>query len=213
MAPMISGVYAIVDAGGGVAVERAESAAQALLAGGVRLLQLRAKSIPIRDLLALARRLRAITRSAGAQLIINDRPDVAVIAEADGVHLGQADLPAEAVRPWLPAGMAIGVSCHDLAQVEAALRGGAASYLGYGPVYPTRSKESPDPVTGIDGLSAACRLAAALPVVAIGGITVAALPEIRAAGARSAAMISDLLARGDIEARARAAVAAFGGPT
>jgi thiamine-phosphate pyrophosphorylase len=186
-------LYAILDVGDRVSADDAPKAMRALLDGGARTIQLRAKQLPARRLLELARGLCQDAHGRGALFIVNDRPDVALLCGADGVHLGQDDLPAPLVRPWLPAEMMIGVSCHSIADVETALLEGAASYLGFGPVFLTRSKESPDPVVGLDGLAQACRRAAQVPVVAIGGIQRDNIAAVLAAGAHGAAMISALL--------------------
>jgi thiamine-phosphate pyrophosphorylase len=197
-----AGVYAIVDARPEHGLAHVESMTRALLSGGARVLQLRAKSHRGRALLALAHRVRVLTEESGATFIVDDRPDVAVLCGADGVHLGQNDLDAVSVRRWFPVRKIIGVSCHDLAQAERVASSHAADYIGFGPVYPTRSKEAPDPVVGVDALARVCAWAGALPldVVAIGGITVDRLPEIRSAGARGAALISALLGASDIRA-------------
>lgn len=207
----VAGIYPIVDVGPRVSAGGAAVLLTAFLAGGARLIQLRAKALGARALLGLAGPMVRECHAAGARLILNDRPDVAVLAEADGVHLGQDDLPAAEVRRWLPREMMIGVSCHDRAQLERALAEGVASYYAYGPVYATRSKERPDPVVGVDGLAEACRIAGAQPIVAIGGIHVEQLAAVRQAGAAAAAMISDLIEAQEPEARVRAAIAAFGG--
>lgn len=150
--------------------------------------------IPTRELLECARMARAVTREAGAILVVNDRIDVAVAAEADGVHLGQDDLPLdEAIalrarlvpdRPFL-----IGISTHDVAQVAAAVEGGA-DYLGFGPVFPTSTKRNPDPVQGTEMLRVICAQAASVPVVGIGGITPETAVRVAAAGAAAACCIS-----------------------
>lgn len=206
---MISGPYGIVDVSPTTPPSAASALLEALLDGGIRIVQLRAKALPGGPLLALAQTFRRQTRARGAWLVINDRPDVATLAEADAVHLGQDDLPLAQVRPWVPATLRIGVSCHSLAQVEAACAAGA-DYLGYGPVFPTRSKADPDPVVGLAGLGAACARAGSTPVVGIGGITLAELSAVRAAGARGAAMISALAQAPDPTAAAREAVARWG---
>ncbi|MCC7386731.1 MAG: thiamine phosphate synthase [Deltaproteobacteria bacterium] len=207
----VAGIYPIVDVGPRLPAGQAPALLTAFLAGGARLIQLRAKTLGARALLGLARPMVVACHAAGARLIVNDRPDVALLAGADGVHLGQDDLPATEVRRWLPSEMMIGVSCHDRGQLERALAEGVATYYAHGPVYATRSKERPDPVVGLDGLAEACRIAGARPVVAIGGIHVEQLAAVRQAGAAAAAMISDLIEAQDPEARVRAAIAAFGG--
>jgi thiamine-phosphate pyrophosphorylase len=153
-----------------------------------------AKPVPIPEILAAARMARAVTAEAGALLIIDDHLDIALAVDADGVHLGQSDLPlAEArtlVARWKPERpFVIGISTSDPAQIEDAIRGGA-DYLGFGPVYETMTKLDPDPVQGIDRLAEAVRLAGNVPVVAIGGITPDRAPAVAAAGAVAACCIS-----------------------
>jgi thiamine-phosphate pyrophosphorylase len=140
------------------------------------------------ELVRIARMARRICDAAGAALIVNDRIDIALAAGADGVHLGQADLPIEAARR-ISRDLWIGVSTHDLAQVRAACDAGA-DYLGFGPVFATVTKENPDPVQGIAGLPAAVAAAAGRPIVAIGGITAAAVDDIYRTGAHAICAIS-----------------------
>lgn len=194
----IEGILPIVDAGGAVRTEDVLRAAQLALDAGASVIQLRAKSLDARPLLELARELSARAHACGARLFVNDRPDVALLAGADGVHLGQTDLPATEVRRWLPAHLAIGVSCHDEDQVARAVADGVADYLGYGPIFPTRTKADPDPVVGLEGLARVTRRFPGVSFVAIGGITTERLPELRAAGARGAAMIAGLFAGLDL---------------
>lgn len=186
----IRGIYGIVDVTAERSSDCARQLAGELLEGGVRILQLRAKSIPARAFLELARELRELTQRAEAALVINDRPDIALLAGADAVHLGQEDLPAHAVRSWLPAGIELGVSCHDPAQAnEAAV---IADYIGYGPIFTTSSKADPDPVVGLDGLASIRSAHPDLAIVAIGGIDLDRLASVKRAGADAAAMISAL---------------------
>lgn len=186
-------VYPIVDAalvpGGGVG-----DAVAALAAAGARLLQLRGKTLPDCALVAAAREAVAAAHAAGALLIVNDRPDVARIAGADGVHVGQDDLEPSDVRRLLPGGI-VGISTHDAAQVEAAARSGA-DYVAVGPVHPTTTKDRPDPVVGL-ALVRAARAALRLPLVAIGGITRDNAREVADAGADGIAVASALLRAGD----------------
>ena len=160
---------------------------------GVRLFQYRDKQASMKAAYTQALALRQAATEAGVCLIINDRCDLALAVNADGVHLGQDDLPPALVRRWLAPPALIGVSTHDLVQVERAKAEGVADYLGFGPVFPTRSKERPDPVVGLAGLEEAVRLAAPLPVVAIGGIDQRSLGAIRRTGASGAAVISAYL--------------------
>jgi thiamine-phosphate pyrophosphorylase len=175
--------------------------AEAALRGGCSVLQLRAKRLDGGPLLALARRLRALTRAYGVPFVVNDRPDVARLADADGLHLGQDDIPVEAARR-IVGDTIIGLSTHSLEQALHAVALGA-DLVGVGPVFPTTSKERPDPTVGIDGLREVSRTIH-LPVVAIGGITMDTVSAVAAAGASLAAVVSAVCAAPDPEAAARA---------
>ena len=161
-----------------------------LLAGGARLIQLRDKEANAKDMFEAAQACLKLTRAAGATLIINDRVDIALAADADGVHLGQDDLTVAEARALLGPNKIIGVSTHSLAQVKAALLT-SASYLAVGPIFPTTTKANPDPVVGLELLRQARRLTP-LPLVGIGGITPETAPEVLLAGAQSVAVISAL---------------------
>lgn len=193
-----------------------EEVVQLMLAGGARLIQLRDKDASAKELLDAARKCLTLTRAAGAKLIINDRVDVALTAEADGVHLGQDDLTVEEAREILGEEKIIGVSTHSLDQFRAALES-PANYIAVGPVFPTKTKENPDPVVGLELVREAKKLADR-PIVAIGGITVERAAEVIAAGAGSVAVISalypfteirDFLTKPDITGRVRAFLAAL----
>jgi thiamine-phosphate pyrophosphorylase len=159
------------------------------LRAGVRAVQLRAKNALDEDeLLRIGREARRLTRQAGAAFIVNDRVDLAVQLDADGAHVGQDDLsPAEA-RRILGAGKLLGLSTHSREQVLRAQRE-PVDYIGFGPVFPTMTKENPSPVTGLPNLAWAVRNSR-LPVVAIGGITLENVDDVLAAGARNVAVIS-----------------------
>jgi thiamine-phosphate pyrophosphorylase len=176
--------------------------ATALLAGGATLLQLRLKDASARDVLAVARAIVPLVRSAGARLVVNDRPDVALAAGADGVHLGQDDLPVAAARRVLGPAALIGLSTHDPAQASAAAAAGA-DYLGVGPVYATTSKANALLPRGLDLVAAARAAVPDRPLVAIGGITAATAVAVRAAGADSVAMIGALVRADDPAAAVR----------
>jgi thiamine-phosphate pyrophosphorylase len=154
----------------------------------VRLFQLRAKTLPSGPLLALAEALARRAEAAGATFVVNDRADIARLAGAGGLHVGQTDLTPADARLVVGAGMPIGRSTHTEAQVRVAL-GEPVDYLAIGPVFGTTSKDRPDPIVGLDGVRMAVRLASAgrspRPVVAIGGITLETAPSVIAAGARS----------------------------
>jgi len=125
----------------------------------------------------------------GASLVINDRIDIALAVLADGVHLGQTDLPIAAARALVGDALAIGISTHDLTQVADAVRARPA-YIAYGPVFATSTKQNPDPVQGLDALRAAVALAGDIPVVAIGGVTPAHAAALYATGITSICAIS-----------------------
>jgi thiamine-phosphate pyrophosphorylase len=171
----LSGFYAVLDR------DDPQLARELVGPGGARVLQIRLKPGDARDQLALARVARKICDEAGALLIVNDRIDVALAAGADGVHLGQTDVPLADARRIAP-GMVIGISTHNLLQVAAAVAGGA-DYLGFGPIFATRTKVNPDPVQGIEGLRGAVAQARGIPIVAIGGIEPEAASAVYGAGA------------------------------
>jgi len=179
--------------------------------GGARLLQLRAKDAPSGQFLEWADAVCAAARERGARVIVNDRADIALMAGAHGVHVGQEDLPPSAVRR-AAAGKAleVGLSTHTAAQIAAAARE-PVDYIAIGPVFGTGTKDTGYEPVGLEMVEAAVRASAGRPVVAIGGITLQHAPSVITAGAASVAVISDLLASGDPEARVRAYLAALGG--
>jgi thiamine-phosphate diphosphorylase len=177
-----------------------EAVLRALLEGGVRLLQLRVKLMPAADFLQLARVTRRVTRSYDCRLIINDRVDIALACAADGVHLGQEDLPLHAARK-LMGDKIIGVSTHEVEQAREAETGGA-DYIGFGPMFGTTTKATGYPARGLEMLHEV-RKAVAIPIVAIGGITEGNVKEVWQAGADSAAIISDILGTDDIVAKVK----------
>ena len=185
------------------------SAARACLEGGARLLQVRRKGTAggTGALLTLASAVVEMARDYDAMVIVNDRADVAMLASAHGVHVGQQDLPPSVVRPLIGSTRMIGVSTHTLAQVDEALAG-PADYVAVGPVFRTNTKDTGYTARGLDLVRQAA--GRGKPVVAIGGITLATAPEILAAGAASVAVISDLLEGNQITARVRAYLAAHG---
>jgi thiamine-phosphate pyrophosphorylase len=189
-------LYAIADASFGDPVALAEK----LFAGGVRLLQVRNKKGSSRELLLQVERILSMA-PPGAHVLVNDRVDVALLAGAAGVHLGQTDLAPALARQILGPDRFIGLSTHNLEQALEADKL-PVDYIGVGPVFRTSSKENPDPVLGLDKLAEICR-AVEKPVVAIGGITIGHAPQVRAAGAHSVAVIRDLLASDDVTERAR----------
>jgi len=194
-------LYAILDASHAGA-RTLPSICETLLVAGVRLIQYRNKAGSSRQLFEDSVALGRLAHRAGGTFIVNDRTDVALAAGAHGVHVGQADLPIEMARGILGSGKIVGYSTHNLEQVMQADRS-TADYIAFGPIFPTASKERPDPVVGLDGLRRA-RKATRKPLVAIGGITLERTREVIDAGADSVAVIADLLGAPDLSARARA---------
>lgn len=187
-------------------VEQARAACRA----GVPVVQLRAKHASDRTRLAWAREIRALTRASGSRFVVNDRFDLAWLADADAVHLGQEDLPPAALPPAFRARLAIGRSTHEAAELAAA-RDEDVDYVAFGPVFGTHSKDSPFSARGEAALAEAVRLAAPRPLIAIGGITRAQLPALRALGVAGVAVISAVAGADDPERAARALVEGFGG--
>jgi len=183
-------LYAILDASCFPEDQKLFAFARDLFAGGVTLLQYRNKTGSSRQMLSHARELRRLAGD-GVRLIMNDRADLCLAADFDGVHLGQDDLSPAAARRILGNALWVGVSTHNPAELAAADQTDAA-YLAIGPVFPTTSKANPDPVIGPEGVRAA-RAATRKPLVAIGGITRANARAVIDAGADSVAVISDLL--------------------
>lgn len=179
----------------------------AFLRGGARLLQIRQKSGGSGELLAVARHAVSEAGPLGARVIVNDRADIAAMAEADGVHVGQTDLTLPDVRIVAGRDLLNGVSTHTSAQVDEALAGPAA-YVAVGPVFRTATKETGYDPRGLDLVRYAS--GRGRPVVGIGGITLARARDVLAAGAAAVAVISDLLATGNPEDRVREYVSALG---
>jgi len=167
-----------------------------LFRGGARLVQIRDKDTPVRQLLADLLRCADFCWKHGILMIVNDRCDLALSAGAAGVHLGQEDLPALSARKLLGPEGIIGYSTHSLAQIRAAYTL-PVQYVGFGPVYATSTKKQASPVVGLSRLRQACR-GTHLPVVAIGGIGLKQIPAVLQAGAASAAVISSLMHSGNI---------------
>ncbi|HSF56721.1 MAG TPA: thiamine phosphate synthase [Candidatus Binatia bacterium] len=178
----------------------AESALRELLDGSAQWLQLRAKAISPRDFLELACAVRRRTHSSGCKLIVNDRVDIALACDADGVHLGQEDLPLHAARKLMGERI-IGISTHDIEQAKEAEEGGA-DYIGFGPMFGTATKETGYSTRGLEMLRQV-REGVSIPIVAIGGITERNVNEVWEAGADSAAIISDILGANDIADKAK----------
>jgi thiamine-phosphate diphosphorylase len=182
--------------------------AEAYLGGGARLLQLRLKDTSARALHDTAVALRRLTRDAGAALIVNDRPDVAAAVGADGVHLGQDDVPVAVARAIVGPDAWVGVSTHDVHEARAAVAAGA-DYLGVGPVFDTTSKAGALPARGL-ALVRAVRALTDRPLVAIGGITPETARPVLDAGADAVAMIGALTRAVDRRAAVRDLLARLG---
>ena len=195
----IAGLYGIADAS--FRPELAiEAKVQAFLDGGACAVQLRMKGASARDLLAATR--RALELAAGrALIIVNDRPDVALAAGADGVHVGAEDLPVAEVRRLVGPTMLVGATARTLAEARAALERGA-DHVGFGPVFATSTKALAVPPRGRQALAEVASTLAA-PVVAIGGITLENALQVAHAGAAAAAVVSDVLGAADPSDQAR----------
>lgn len=202
----ISGLYVIVDPDA-CRGRDAREVARLALEGGARVLQWRDKRRDKGDQLADARAIRALCRERGAMFIVNDHADLALVVDADGVHLGQKDLPIGAVRPIVGARV-VGVSTNDADEARAAEAAGA-DYIAVGSIFATRSKEVTRPAS-LDRLREV-KAAVRVPVVAIGGIDASNIASIAAAGADAAAVISAVCGADDVRAAAAELVRAFGG--
>ncbi|RXE57351.1 thiamine-phosphate synthase [Methanoculleus taiwanensis] len=190
-------LYVVTDEAIGRGRTHAELARSAV-AGGADAIQLRDKTLSCRDLLAAAHEIRAVTSAGDALFIVNDRLDVALAAGADGVHLGQSDLPLESARRIAPPGFIIGVSVGSVEEAAFAVAGGA-DYVALSPVFSTGSKEDAGSGYGLAVL-AAIRSAVSVPVLAIGGIGCHNVGEVIAAGADGVAVISAVVGASDVTA-------------
>jgi thiamine-phosphate pyrophosphorylase len=193
-------LYVVTDAERSRGLGHLESARKAL-AGGADVVQLRDKKLPGRDLYLLALELRKLTTGSGALLIINDRVDVALAAGADGVHLGQDDLPVVAARRIAPRGFIIGASVGSVGEAVQAERDGA-DYIALSPLFNTGSKDDAGPGHGLEVLRS-IRSAVTVPVLAIGGVDRHNVNEVIGAGADGVAVISAVLDQPDVEAATR----------
>lgn len=192
-------LYVILDAG--MLREPAGETSKKLIDAGVRLLQYRDKHASARALLSNARIVAETARASNCTFFVNDRPDVAYLAGAGGVHVGQDDLPVEQARQVIGADRWVGVSTHNLEQFQQAAAS-SADYIAVGPIFPTNSKANPDPVVGLEMLRRV-RALTAKPIVAIGGIALDRAAEVMEAGADSVAVISGILKASDPAAQAR----------
>lgn len=193
----IHGLYAIIDTTYTAVTEAARTASM-LIKGGATIIQLRAKGLLAAEMLEAALEIRRATSDGNAIFIVNDRIDIALMSGADGVHLGQDDIPAKDAAVLLK-GLIIGISTHNEAEAREAETNGA-SYISFGPIFPTRTKKDADTPKGLDRLSD-IKACVRLPIVAIGGITEESAVDVLSAGADSVAMISELLTATDIRGK------------
>ena len=216
MLSWLRGYYAILDVPAaapghdpdrGLDLDELDRRADQLLTARPCCLQLRAKSVATAPLRDAAWMLLARCRSAAVPFCVNDRLDVALLVGADVAHLGQEDLPLVEARRIAAGRLLIGYSTHAAGQAAAAVAAGA-SYIGFGPVFDTRSKRQPDPTVGLEALRAVCAQVP-IPVVAIGGIGLDRIDEVAATGAAAAAVISAVAAARDPAAAGRLIGEAF----
>ena len=196
----LRGLYAIVGDADPV------GQARAAVDGGASVVQVRMKSSPAGVILEAARAVVELARGR-ALVVVNDRADLAVLAGADGVHVGEEDLPVAEARSVVGPDLLVGRSTRTLAEARVAIAAGA-DHVGFGPMFGTRSKELAAAPRGLDALREVAG-ALGVPVVAIGGIGLETVGEVAAAGAAAAAVIEDLLSRGDVRARAELLAARF----
>lgn len=181
--------------------------ARALLLGGAAVVQVRLKRTAEREALALVRAVVGLARERGAQVIVNDRVDWALLAGADGVHLGKEDLPVAAARQVLGPRALVGKTVRTALDIEEAA-GEGADHVGLGPIFATRTKALADAPIGLERF-AALVAQSRLPVVGISGVGLANIAGVARAGARAAAVASDLLQADDVAGRAALLCAAF----
>ena len=170
--------------------------------GGADTIQFRQKTGATREMIEIAQQIRQLCADSGVTFIVNDRVDVAIAAGADGVHLGQDDFPLPLARELLGESRIIGGSAVTLEEAQKCLSEGA-DYIGFGPVYPTASKEDAGPVTGIDLLKQVVEVIP-LPIIAIGGVSAENTPEVMQAGIHGIAVISAVCCQENPEQATRA---------
>jgi thiamine-phosphate pyrophosphorylase len=175
--------------------------AERAVRGGATVIQLRDKSLGGRELLATALKIKKITQKAGVLFIVNDRLDVALASGADGVHLGQDDLPLKDALKLVPKGFIIGITVHDVAEALVAQKGGA-SYLGLSPIFQTGSKDDAGAACGLQMIKEV-KKRVSIPVVGIGGIKASNAREVLEAGADGIAVISAVVSQPDVEKAAK----------
>lgn len=172
--------------------------AEICVQNSVKYLQLREKDIPDKKLLEIALEMKSVTKGSQTKLVINDRPDIALLSDADALHLGQDDISMEQARK-IVGQMPIGLSTHSIEQAQEALKLKPA-YIGFGPIYQTTTKKNPDPTVGTQLLSAVLKFAT-VPVVAIGGIFPENVKDVVATGAKNLSLVRYLMESEQLEAR------------
>ena len=206
----LSGLYVILDPSVCPARPLVEELTTAVEAGA-SLFQYRNKTASMKEAYVEALALRRAAAKAGVLFIVNDRCDLALAVDADGVHLGQGDLPLDMAKKVMGPDKLIGISTHNTYQVREATAG-KPDYLGFGPIFKPGSKQGHDPVVGLEGLRA-MRSLTSLPVFAIGGIQIDQVEEVMRAGANGVAIISAILKAPDISLAVKAFLAKMPGPT
>ena len=210
MPTSLSGLYVILDPS--VCPDRSlTDVLKEAATAGARLFQYRNKSASMKEAYAEALALRQVALDAGVTFIVNDRCDLALAVDADGVHLGQGDLPLDLARKVMGPEKLIGISTHNSDQVREATAG-KPDYLGFGPIFKPGSKQDHDPVVGLEGLRAMRKLTS-LPVFAIGGIQIDQAGEVTRAGANGVAVISAILKAPDISHAVKSFLTQMPGPT
>ncbi|HJU03875.1 MAG TPA: thiamine phosphate synthase [Nitrospiraceae bacterium] len=202
--PLLRGLYIILDPGA-IGPRSLGEVLDHAVAGGARLFQYRDKAASGREAYRRAMELRRITADAGALFLVNDRCDLALAVDADGVHLGQNDLPVSRARAILGPDKIIGLSTHTPHQVSEATRQ-EVDYLGFGPIFPTGTKPDHEPLVGLEGLAEIRRLTS-LPIFGIGGVTVESTEAVIRAGANGVAVVSAIWRSPDIRGTVQAFIA------
>lgn len=197
-------IYPIIDISL-ISSDKIGETAQAIMDGGAKILQLRAKKLSSREFLETARIIRKITKDRGAVFIVNDRVDIALMTDADGVHLGQDDLPVKEARRLLGNNKIIGYSTHNLREALEAKKL-PVDYISFGPIFPTKTKEDAQTPKGLKGL-AEVRKAVDIPIIAIGGIAETNMAHVLKEGVESVAMISEILVSPDISKKVNRLIA------
>jgi len=208
---MFKGLYTIID-NTYIPLEAMERVAIELAEGGARYIQLRGKGLTSRELLRAARIIRGVTLGKGITFIVDDRVDVALLTDADGVHLGEDDLPVEEARRLLGGDKIIGLSTHNLKEGLEAI-GLDVDYISLGPIFPTRTKpdaQTPIGLEDLKGIREEISNLSPLPIVAIGGINEEDLPSVISTGVDAVAMISDILTAKDIKGKVKRVIELLG---